>query len=206
MLRSYDPCIPTRANVAPSGPEWLHEIKHDGYRIMLRRTGDRVRLITRNGYNWADRYPWIVQAARALKVRSAMIDGEAVVCGPDGVSDFKRLHSRAHDHAAFLYAFDLLELNGEDMRPLPLEQRKSKLARIVEGSGIAFSEHTEGDGPEVFAAACKMGLEGIVSKRRDMRYIAGRSKAWLKIKNPIAPAMLRLDDDEWNWSKRAAQR
>src|SRR4029079_6605454 len=89
--------------------------------------GDLVRLQTRGGYNWADRYPWIVEAARALKVRSAVIDGEAVVCGPDGVSDFERLHSRAYDHAAFLYAFELLELNGEDLRPLPLAPRNAKL-------------------------------------------------------------------------------
>ena len=161
--------------------------------------GDLVRLQTRGGYNWADRYPWIVEAARALKVRSAVVDSEAVVCGPDGVSDFERLHSRAYDHAAFLYAFDLLELNGEDLRPLPLERRKAKLAKLIRNSGIALSEHTDGDGTEILTEACRMGLEGIVSKRLDMPYRAGPSKTWLKIKNPKSPAMLRVGDKNWNW-------
>jgi bifunctional non-homologous end joining protein LigD len=106
-------------------------------------------------------------------VRSAVIGGEAVVCGPDGVSDFERLHSRAYDHAALLYGFDLLELDGEDLRPLPLEGRKAKLERVIRNSGIALSEHVEGNGVEVFKHACQMGLEGIVSKRRDMPYRAG---------------------------------
>ena len=119
--------------------------------------------------------------------------------GPDGVSDFERLHSRAYDHAAFLYAFDLLELDGEDLRPAPLDQRKARLAKLIRNSGIALSEHTEGDGGEIFRFACEMGLEGIVSKRRDMPYRAGPSKMWLKIKNPKSPAMLRLNDENMNW-------
>ena len=122
-----------------------------------------------------------------------------MVSGPDGVSDFERLHSRAYDHAAFLYAFDLLELDGEDLRPAPLDQRKARLAKLIRNSGIALSEHTEGDGAEIFRFACEMGLEGIVSKRRDMPYRAGPSKMWLKIKNPKSPAMLRLNDENMNW-------
>ena len=122
-----------------------------------------------------------------------------MVSGPDGVSDFERLHSRAYDHAAFLYAFDLLELDGEDLRPAPLDQRKARLAKLIRNSGIALSEHTEGDGGEIFRFACEMGLEGIVSKRRDMPYRAGPSKMWLKIKNPKSPAMLRLNDENMNW-------
>jgi bifunctional non-homologous end joining protein LigD len=205
MLRLYQPCIPTKSKVAPSGPEWVHEIKHDGYRLIARKLSDRVQLITKGGYDWVKRYPWIAGATRALKVSSITIDGEAVVCGPDGVSDFEKLHSRAYDHAAFLYAFDLLELDGEDLRSLPLEGRKAKLERIIRNSGIALNEHTEGDGAEIFRTACQMGLEGIVSKRRDMHYVAGKSKAWLKIKNPNSPAMLRLDDEEWSWNKRGAK-
>jgi bifunctional non-homologous end joining protein LigD len=198
MYRAYMPCFPTRSKIAPSGPQWVHEIKHDGYRIIVRRTGDLVRLQTHGGYNWADRYPWIVEAARALKVRSVVIDGEAVVCGPDGVSDFERLHSRAYDHAAFLYAFDLLELNGEDLRPVPLDHRKAKLAKLIRNSGIALNEHTDGDGTEIFTEACRMGLEGIVSKRLDMPYKPGPSKIWLKIKNPKSAAMRRhLEVGRW---------
>jgi len=163
----------------------------------VRRIGDQVRLITRGGYDWSKRYPWISKTAKALKAGSFVIDGEAVVCGPDGVSDFERLHSRAYDHAAFLYAFDLPEHDGEDLRPLPLETRKAKLARLIGNSGISLSEHIEGDGAEVFEHACRLGLEGIVSKRRDLPYRPGPCKAWIKIKNPTSPAMLWLEDGTW---------
>jgi ATP-dependent DNA ligase len=97
----------------------VHEIKHDGYRMIVRRTDDRVRLYTRRGFNWADRYPRIVEALRSLRVRSIVIDGEAVkavICGTDGKSDFDKLHSGAYDASVFLYAFDLIELDGEDLR------------------------------------------------------------------------------------------
>src|SRR5215218_7300460 len=89
----FPPCLPTRANRVATGPEWVHEIKHDGYRLIVRRDGDRVRLYTRRGYNWSGRYPLIIDAIRRLKVRSVVIDGEAVVCGEDGRSDFDKLHS-----------------------------------------------------------------------------------------------------------------
>jgi bifunctional non-homologous end joining protein LigD len=204
MWRQYQPCIPTRSKTVPTGLQWVHEIKHDGYRIIARKIGDVVRLQTRK-YDWANRYPFIVEATRALNARSAVIDGEAVVCGPDGVPDFERLHSQAYDRAAYLYAFDLLELNGVDVRPLALRDRKAKLERLIRNSGIAFSEHIEADGALVFAAVCQMGLEGIVSKRIDMPYRAGPSKMWLKIKNPKSPAMLRPDDESWNWSKTPAR-
>src|SRR5262249_20051118 len=177
MLRHYEPCIPVRAKVPPSGPEWVHEIKHDGFRLMVRRTGDIVRLITRGGYDWSKRYPVIHSAVSKLKVKSAVIDGEAVVCAENGVSDFKKLHSRTHDHSAIFYAFDLLELDGEDLRPRPLDERKARLAKLLRRApnGIYLVEHESGDGTKVFEAACTLGLEGIVSKRRDMRYIAGKS-------------------------------
>ena len=102
------PCLPTAIDRCKSGPAWVHEIKHDGYRMIARRTGDRVRLYTRRGFNWADRYPRIVEALRSLRVRSIVIDGEAVICGTDGKSDFDKLHSGVHDANIFLYAFDLL--------------------------------------------------------------------------------------------------
>jgi bifunctional non-homologous end joining protein LigD len=207
MLGVYQPCIPIRSTTVPSGLHWLHEIKHDGYRLMVRRTGDRVQLLTRNGFDWVERYPCIALAARKLKVRSVVIDGEAVVCREDGVSDFQKLHSRAYDDQAILYAFDLLELDGEDLRPWPLEQRKAMLATLLRWvpSGIYLVEHEIGDGAALFAAACRLGLEGIVSKRRDMHYTAGLSKAWIKVKNPNSPAMLRLDDLEWTWTKRTSR-
>jgi ATP-dependent DNA ligase len=112
------------------------------------------------------------------------------------VADFEKLHSRAHDDRAFLYAFDLLELDGIDHRPLPLEARKAAIARLLRraAGGIHLVERLEADGATVFAHACKLGFEGIVSKRRDHQYRSGPSKAWLKIKNPAAPGVLRFED------------
>jgi bifunctional non-homologous end joining protein LigD len=190
------PCLPTPANQCKSGPAWVHEIKHDGYRMIARRTGDRVRLYTRRGFNWADRYPRIVEALRSLRVCSIVIDGEAVICGTDGKSDFGKLHSGVHDANVFLYGFDLIELDGEDLRQAALELRKSKLEKLlVRSDGIRFSEHLDGDGAIIFAHACKLGLEGIVSKRRDLPYRSGRVRSWIKVKNPASPAMLRIVEE-----------
>ena len=191
-----EPCLPTPAKQCKSGPAWVHEIKHDGYRMIARRTGDRVRLYTRRGFNWADRYPRIVEALRSLRVRSIVIDGEAVICGTEGKSDFDKLHSGAYDASVFLYAFDLIELDGEDLRPAALELRKSKLEKLlVRSDGIRFSEHLDGDGAIILAHACKLGLEGIVSKRRDLPYRSGRVRSWIKVKNPASPAVLRIVEE-----------
>src|SRR5262249_43129978 len=154
---------------------------------------------------WAERYPRIVAAAAALDVASVTIDGEAVVCGPNGVSDFEKLHSRAHDSHAFICAFDLLERDGTDLRALPLERRKLELRRLLPRSdeaGIQFTEHLNGDGAKIFEVACRMGLDGIVSKRRDMGYMAGKCKGWVKVENPNAPARLRLAHDDWTWNRK----
>src|SRR5580704_14203908 len=161
------PCIPTRAPRPPAGPGWIHEIKHDGYRLQVRRVGDQVRLFTRRGYDWSGRYPAIAATAAKLRARSFTLDGEAVVCGPDGVAIFDALHRRGTVSEAMLYAFDLLELEGEDLRSLPLADRKKRLARLLgrRRVGIILSEHTDADGAAVFQQACKLGLEGIVSKR-----------------------------------------
>ena len=173
------------------GRDWVHEIKHDGYRLMVRRVGARVRLFTRRGFDWSHRFPLIVEAAGALRVSSISIDGEAVVCGDDGVSDFDRLHSQGWDGAVFLFAFDVLEIDGDDLRQEPLERRKARLEKVLARApaGIQFNEHAGLDGATVFEAACKMGLEGIVSKRRDFAYRSGRSKGWLKVKNPASPML-----------------
>jgi bifunctional non-homologous end joining protein LigD len=192
------PCLPIASERCKSGPAWVHEIKHDGYRLIARRTGHRVRLYTRRGYIWTDRYPCIIEALRSLRVRSIAIDGEAVICGADGKSDFDKLHSGAHDAAVFLYGFDLIELDGEDLRLAPLEERKGRLERLLARSdGIRFSEHIGGDGATIFAHACKLGLEGIVSKRRDLPYRSGRCRAWVKMKNPASLAVLRIAEGTW---------
>ena len=184
--RFISPCLPSPCQKAPSGSAWVHEIKHDGYRLMARREGNRVRLYTRRGYDWSAKYPRIVDALRSLRVRCIIVDGEAVWAGRDGKSDFDKLHSRAHDQQVFLYAFDLLELNGEDYRQDSLEQRKAKLEKVLARTeGMRFSEHLDGDGKTIFKHACKMGLEGIVSKRRDFGYRNGRTKSWMKIKTLV---------------------
>jgi bifunctional non-homologous end joining protein LigD len=131
-----------------------------------------------------------------LSVQSITLDGEAVWCREDGVSVFEKLHSRAYDNQVFLYAFDLLELNCEDCRDQPLEKRKIVLGRLLGTQmSVRLSEHMEGDGPTIFEHACKMGLEGIISKRRDLPYRSGRVRSWIKVKNPASPAALRIVEE-----------
>jgi bifunctional non-homologous end joining protein LigD len=113
-----EPCIPTSAVKPPAGPGWMHEIKHDGYRLQVRRVGDQVRLFTRRGYDWSGHYPAIAVTATLLRARSFTLDGEAGVCGPDGVAIFDALHRRGAVSEAMLYAFDLLEIDGQDFPPM----------------------------------------------------------------------------------------
>jgi bifunctional non-homologous end joining protein LigD len=192
-----EPCIPTRATKPPVGPHWIHEIKHDGYRLIARKREGRVPLFTRNGFDWSARYPRIREAVAALRTASATIDGEAVWCDGDGLAIFDRLHSRTYDREVILYAFDLLELDGNDWRPQTLGERKERLAELLASApaGIRYSEHLEGDGAAIFAHACKLGCEGIVSMRREHPYRSGPSKSWLNTKNPTAPGMLRFRDE-----------
>jgi bifunctional non-homologous end joining protein LigD len=160
-LGFIEPCLPTASDKPRTGPEWVHEIKFDGYRLLVRREGDRVRLFTRRGHDWTKKYPRIVDAARKLKARSFLIDGEAVWCGPDGVSDFEKLHSQAYNDTAFLYGFDLLQLDGEDWREHHLAKRKAKLQRLlIKSHGIRYSEHLEGDGAIIFEHVANSGPKG----------------------------------------------
>jgi bifunctional non-homologous end joining protein LigD len=193
------PCLPSRAQRPPSGPKWLHEIKHDGFRIMARRNGEGVQLYTRNGYDFAGRFPQIVEAVSKLKVRSCFIDGEAIVVDEHGLSAFDLIRSWRHDHAAVLCAFDLVELDGKDLRHVPIEQRKQALAGLLrrERDGIVLNVHYDCDGETIFKHACKLGCEGIVSKRLGSLYRSGRSPHWLKVKNPKAPAVTREAEEDW---------
>jgi ATP-dependent DNA ligase len=193
----FEFCLPTGAKIVPDGPDWIHEIKYDGYRLRVERDGDRVRLITRGGYNWTDRYPWIVEAALKNRQKRFVIDGEAVILGVDGISDFDALHSGKHNEEVQLCAFDILVEGGDDLRKLPLSMRKANLERLLarRPEGIFINPFERGEiGPDLFAAACRMGLEGLVSKRRDRPYQAGRSKHWIKVKNRKHPAMSRVMD------------
>jgi bifunctional non-homologous end joining protein LigD len=193
------PCIPTRAPKPPAGPGWVHEVKHDGYRLEVRRDGQAVRLFTRRGFDWTDRYPAIAQAAARLRAMSFTLDGEAVVCGADGVAIFDALHRHGTVREAILQAFDLLELNGADLRPMSLGERKARLAKLLRRGppGIEFNHHTVDDGTVVFAAACSMRLEDIVSKRLAAPYRSGPSSDWLKLKNPDSPALRRHREGQW---------
>jgi ATP-dependent DNA ligase len=161
---------------------------------------NRVKLYSRPGNDLTDRFPLIIEALTKLRSQSCIIDGEAVACGDDGISSFDRTRYRQHDASVFLYAFDLIELDGNDLRREPLAVRKATLASLLAraGPGLRFNEHMdEHNGPLVFQHACKLGLEGIVSKRRNSRYRSGRSPDWIKSKNPAAPAVKREAEEDW---------
>jgi bifunctional non-homologous end joining protein LigD len=165
---SGDPCLPIKTDELPSGSEWLHEIKHDGFRVIARKTGAQVKLYSRPGNDLTYRFPLIVETLARLRARSCIIDGEAVACDDNGVTLFNRVRYRRYDESIFLYAFDLIELNGDDLRLNPLEGRKATLEMILSkaGLGIRFNEHMQGEGETLFRHACKLGLEGIVSKQK----------------------------------------
>jgi len=196
-----EPCLPSPAKVPPSGPGWLHEIKHDGYRILARRDRTGVWLITRNGSDFTDRFPYMAAALELLPVRSCIIDGEAIVCDESGLAVFELIRSHGSKMSAVLCAFDLLELDGRDLRRRPIEERKGLLAKLLHDSdpdlGIVLNKHYEEDGAIVFREACRLGCEGIVSKRLGSIYRRGRSPLWLKVKNPDAPAVKRETEEDW---------
>jgi len=198
-LGIIEPCLPSPAKAPPSGPGWIHEIKHDGFRILARKDSAGVRLITRAGNDFSSRFPLITIAVRELSARSCLIDGEAVVCDADGLAVFDLI--RRHDTVtnAEHCAFDLLELDGRDLRRKPIEKRKELLADLLSGSrhSLFFNECFEDDGAIVFREACKLGCEGIVSKRLGSIYRRGRSPLWVKVKNPNAPAVRREAEEDW---------
>jgi ATP-dependent DNA ligase len=195
----FEPCIPTRGTQVPDGTDWLHEVKHDGYRLIVKREGKRVRLFTRNGNgnDWSDCFPLIKEAALRNRSNSFVIDGEAVLLDVDGRSDFNGLHGRKHDDEVQFYAFDVLALEGEDLRPLPLYLRKTNLAQLLTRrvNGIFRSDFEQGEiGPDLFPHACLLGLEGLVSKHRDRPYRGGHSPHWIKVKNRTRHAFDRVKD------------
>ena len=185
----YVPQLATLVKEPPSGPDWWHEIKFDGYRIGCRIKGGRVTLISRNGKEWTASFPEIVEAARTLPTTDALIDGEVAVVLPDGRTSFQALQnvaSGAGARASLIYfVFDLLRLDGQSIAARPLAERKAALATLVGRSPagrIRVSTHLEGSGRDCRATACRLGLEGIVSKRRDRQYRPGRTSDWTKAK------------------------
>jgi bifunctional non-homologous end joining protein LigD len=202
------PAQPIKASKPPSGADWVHEIKHDGYRLIVRRDGPIVRLYTRNAYDWTVRLPAIAATAGRIKARSFTIDGEAVVLGPDGLSRFDELRRREAAHSAMPYAFDLIEHDGRDLRDLPFLDRKAALVRLLRDieAGILVNEHVAEDGPMVFEHACRLGAEGIVSKKIDGTYRSGPCPAWIKVRNPASVAVQRERSENWNRSSQDARR
>jgi bifunctional non-homologous end joining protein LigD len=194
------PAQPVLASKPPSGADWVHEIKHDGYRMIVHRDGPTVRLYSRNAYDWTERLAAIANAAESINAGSFTIDGEAVVLGPDGLSRFEELSRREAARTAILYAFDLIEHDGEDLRALPFLERKAALARLLRDTkpGILLNEHIAEDGLTVFTHACQLGAEGIVSKKVDGTYRSGPSRVWIKVRNPASIAVQRERSEMWN--------
>jgi bifunctional non-homologous end joining protein LigD len=198
-LGIIEPCLPSPAKAPPSGPGWLHEIKLDDIRLLARRDKAGARLITRNGNDFTHRFPFIEMAVKSLSVRSCLIDGEAIVCDESGLPIFDLIRGHRAHASAELCAFDLLELDGRDLRREPIEERKRLLTNLLKGahSSIVLNEHFEEDGAAVYRAACQLGCEGIVSNRLGSLYRSGRSRHWVKVKNPNAPAVKREAEKDW---------
>ena len=209
-LGFIEPQIPTLIDQPPAGDGWIHEIKHDGYRTMLVLDRGTVRAFTRNGYDWSDRYPGIVTSAAGLKCRSAILDGEVIVQDALGASDFEGLqHALKHrPHSLIFYVFDILHLGGNDLRALPLVERRAKLKALIgdESTGpLQFSEEFIGDGAALFRACAKHQLEGIVSKLASSHYRSGRSRSWLKTKCFVESelTLIGIDRDRKTGAARA---
>jgi bifunctional non-homologous end joining protein LigD len=186
-----EPELATLVSDAPSGDDWVHELKFDGYRLLVTVHAGEVTLKTRNGNDWTKRLPTLAAALARLDVEAAVLDGELVALDERGIPDFQRLQnslSEGENAGHVYYAFDLLHLNGKDLRAAPLTERKRALAELLRGAPkdiaptLRLSEHVVGQGPEFFQKACELGVEGIISKRASAPYRSGRGRDWLKIK------------------------
>jgi bifunctional non-homologous end joining protein LigD len=177
-----EPALASSIGKVPSGERWLHEIKFDGYRVQVHLRDAAVKVFTRRGNDWTNRFKKIASDTWHINAGSAIIDGEVVVPAADGTSDFSVLQNelKGKSEKIVFVAFDLLYLNGKDLRKLPLLERKAQLKKTVAKSSLQFSETFEIDGGEMLAHACKIGLEGVVSKVRDSRYASGRGNDWVK--------------------------
>jgi bifunctional non-homologous end joining protein LigD len=199
-----EPCSPTLRKVPPSGEGWLHEIKYDGYRVQAHFEGE-PRIYTRRGNEWAARMPTLSAAVKALPANKLILDGELVALDRAGKPSFYELPNELKVRVKarlVYYAFDLLYLDGFDLRRAPLVERKRALAELLSGVGlnlIRFCEHIEGDGVTVLEHACKLGLEGIVSKRADAPYRSGIRPEWVKTK---CDAWREANRDRWEIFER----
>src|ERR1700728_767320 len=178
-----EPALATSIERVPQGERWIHEIKFDGYRVQLHIANEDVKVFKRRGNDWTRRFRKIAHDAFLISASSAIIDGEVVVPAADGTTDFSVLQNelKGKSDKIAMVAFDLLYLNGYDLRKLPLIERKALLKKTIDKTDIQFSESFEVDGREIFKHACKAGLEGVVSKVRDGHYSSGRSNDWVKV-------------------------
>jgi bifunctional non-homologous end joining protein LigD len=198
-----EPALATSIEKVPSGGRWIHEIKFDGYRVQVHFANEAAKIFTRRGHDWTHRFKKVAHDAWRIKASSAVVDGEIVVPAPDGTTDFSVLQNelKGKSTSIVLVAFDLLYLNGRDLRKLPLIQRKAELRKILDGT-VQFSESFEIDGREMFAHACKLGLEGVVSKVRDAPYPKGRTRDWVKKtcvqRETLTIAGFALDEGKWD--------
>jgi bifunctional non-homologous end joining protein LigD len=198
------PALATSIGKVPSGSRWIHEIKFDGYRVQVHLANEAVKIFTRRGHDWTNRFKKVSHDAWHIKAGCAVIDGEIVVPAADGSTDFAVLQNelKGKSTSIVLVAFDLLYLNGRDLRKVPLLQRKAELKKITAGTDVQFSESFEVDGQEMFAHACKVGLEGVVSKVRDSGYPTGRSNDWVKKtcaqRETLTIAGFALDGTKWD--------
>jgi bifunctional non-homologous end joining protein LigD len=186
-LGFIEPQLLTLTDHPPQGSDWIHEVKHDGYRTLLIIEGRQARAYTRNGFDWSERCSTIVKAAPKLGCRSAILDGEVIAQDGRGASDFDALQFaiRWRPQRLLFYAFDLLYLNGKDLRNSPLLERRSELRKLIGKNPkrpFQFSEEFTGDAAAFFRVCAEYGLEGMVSKLASSRYRSGRSKTWLKTK------------------------
>ncbi len=178
--------LATLVNTVPSGSRWLHEMKYDGYRLLVAVGGGEARAYTRSGLDWSEKFAGIVEAAAALGVRSALIDGEAVLLDGNGRSSFQALQGALKGAPSSIdyFAFDLLELDGEDLTGLPLTERKARLREIIpeDHDRLRYSDHIVGNGEKLLHNFCDAGLEGVISKLATAKYVGSRSGGWLKTK------------------------
>jgi len=182
---TYEAQLATLVDEPPEGDDWIHEQKFDGYRIGLVKDGSSVSLQSRRNLDWATQFPEVVTAGAKLRAKTAVLDGEVAVLLPNGVTSFHGLHARTSGSALVFFAFDLLHLDGSDLRSLPIEERKEQLRKLLgraKAGTIRYSDHVVGNGRSFFEHASKLGLEGMVSKRLGARYRPGRNTDWLKTK------------------------
>jgi bifunctional non-homologous end joining protein LigD len=199
-----EPALAAAVDKVPKGKRWIHEINFDGYRVQVHLRDATIKVFTRRGNDWTKRFRKIAHDAWHVNAGSAIIDGEIVVPAADGTTDFSVLQNelKGKSNKIVLVAFDLLYLNGYDLRKRPLIQRKALLKKMIDGTDVQFSDSFEIDGRDMYAHACKVGLEGVVSKVRDSGYFSGRGNNWVKAtcaqRETLTIAGFALDGNDWD--------